>query len=197
MSDRRVKKTDQAIFQALQNISEDMPISRITVSAVADKANITRKTFYDHFPTVVDAYQAFLDSVVKEIAEKTELDWRAMSEADVACSAREETELRLMLFLGNVRELVESQALGSRRRNRRITQEEQISFLSKPFASYVEKGLLGDPARFGGEVALVSEFVLVGMLWMYRRWLLGDDPNSLYETQLRACKLIMGGLNSI
>ena len=133
MIDRRVLKTNQAIFQALQNISERMSISQITVSAVAEEANITRKTFYDHFPTVLDAYQAFLDSVVKEVSEKTELDWQSIAESDAEYSPNEETEIRLMLFLGNVRELIELQALGSRRRNRYMTQEEQLSLLSKPF----------------------------------------------------------------
>lgn len=197
MIDRRVLKTNQAIFQALQNISERMPISQITVSAVAEEANITRKTFYDHFPTVLDAYQAFLDSVVKEVSEKTELDWQSIDESDAEYSPNEETEIRLMLFLGNVRELIESQALGSKRRNRHMTQEEQLSLLSKPFTSYVEKGLLGDPSRFGDEIALVADFVLAGMLWMYRRCLLNDGTDSIYEAQLRVCKLIMGGLSSI
>lgn len=197
MIDRRVLKTNQAIFQALQNISERMPISQITVSAVAEEANITRKTFYDHFPTVLDAYQAFLDSVVKEVSEKTELDWQSIAESDAEYSPNEETEIRLMLFLGNVRELIELQALGSRRRNRYMTQEEQLSLLSKPFTSYVEKGLLGDPSRFGDEIALVADFVLAGMLWMYRRCLLNDGTDSFYEAQLRVCKLIMGGLSSI
>lgn len=197
MIDRRVLKTNQAIFQALQNISERMPISQITVSAVAEEANITRKTFYDHFPTVLDAYQAFLDSVVKEVSEKTELDWQSIAESDAEYSPNEETEIRLMLFLGNVRELIELQALGSRRRNRYMTQEEQLSLLSKSFTSYVEKGLLGDPSRFGDEIALVADFVLAGMLWMYRRCLLNDGTDSFYEAQLRVCKLIMGGLSSI
>ncbi len=197
MIDRRVLKTNQAIFQALQNISERMSISQITVSAVAEEANITRKTFYDHFPTVLDAYQAFLDSVVKEVSEKTELDWQSIAESDAEYSPNEETEIRLMLFLGNVRELIELQALGSRKRNRYMTQEEQLSLLSKPFTSYVEKGLLGDPSRFGDEIALVADFVLAGMLWMYRRCLLNDGTDSFYEAQLRVCKLIMGGLSSI
>lgn len=194
MSDRRNQKTDQAIFQALQTITEETPLSLITVSAVAREANITRKTFYDHFPTVLDAYQAFLDSVVDEIAEKTEQDWQSTAESDIVYSPVEETELRLRFFLGNVRILIESQALGSRQRNRRITQEEQIALLSRPFLKHVENGLLGDPARFGDEIALVSEFVLAGMLWMYRRWLLSERSDSFYEVQLRACRLIMGGL---
>lgn len=194
MSDRRNQKTDQAIFQALQTITEETPLSRITVSAVAREANITRRTFYDHFPTVLDAYQAFLDSVVDEIAEKTEQDWQSAAESDIVYSPVEETELRLRFFLGNVRILIESQALGSRQRNRRITQEEQIALLSRPFLKHVENGLLGDPARFGDEIALVSEFVLAGMLWMYRRWLLSERSVSFYEAQLRVCRLIMGGL---
>lgn len=194
MSDRRNQKTDQAIFQALQTITEETPLSRITVSAVAREANITRKTFYDHFPTVLDAYQAFLDSVVDEIAEKTEQDWQSAAESDIVYSPVEETELRLRFFLGNVRILIESQALGSRQRNRRITQEEQIALLSRPFLKHVENGLLGDSARFRDEIALVSEFVLAGMLWMYRRWLLSERSDSFYEAQLRVCRLIMGGL---
>ena len=62
------------------------------------------------------------------------------------------------------------------------------------FSKHVENGLLGDSKRFGDEIALVSEFVLAGMLWMYRRWLLNEGSGSFYEAQLSVCKLIMGGL---
>lgn len=195
MADRRVQKTNQAIYQALQTISEQTPLSQITVSAIAREANITRKTFYNHYPTVLDAYQAMLDSVVDEVATKTNQDWEAVMQTDSKHTPSEETEIRLMLFLGNVREIIENHAQNSRRRNRRITQDEQIAFLLTPFTRCVESGLLGNPDRFGKETGLVAEFVLAGMLWMYRRWLSSDDAGSFYAAQQRVCKLIMNGLN--
>lgn len=196
LRDRRVKKTDQAIFGALQDLSENTPISQITVSAVAREANITRKTFYDHYPTVIDAYQEMLASIVEEVAVKTENDWKVIAQTKEEYSTAEELETRLMLFLGNVRELIEEHSPGSRRRNRWITQDEQIAYLIKPFTKHVKNGLLGDAASFGDETDLVAEFVLAGMLWMYRRWLSDGIEGSFYDAQQRVCKLIMNGLSS-
>lgn len=69
--------------------------------------------------------------------------------------------------------------------------------LVRPFTQSIREGILGNPARFKGNEDLAAEFVLVGMLWMDRKWMSGEDRASLVDIQHRACKIIMGGLGAI
>lgn len=197
MADRRTLKTDRAIFEALQNLAERMPLAKITVTDVARTANITRKTFYDHFPNVTDAYSALLAHLVEELAEKTERDWELCAQSELECTPADETETRLMLFLGNVREFVEQQEASSRRRSHHVSHDELVEYLGPPFARCVRQGLLGDPARFAGEEELVAEFVLTGILWMYRRWITRGTDAPLSDAQVRVCKLVLYGIDGM
>lgn len=194
--DRRTKKTERAIFDALRLISEDTPIAQMTVTRVAQEADITRKTFYDHFPTVVDAYQAMVDAMIERIAEKTTEDWRVATESRISMTAKEEMELRLRFFLGNVRELFEDEMERSSKRARFVTQEELTGYLLPPLTEQVRAGLFGNPKQFDGDEELVASFVLAGTLWAYRRGM-AEGKKPLDKIQQHACALLMGGLGSL
>lgn len=194
MPDRRIGKTDNAIFEALQSLSESKPLSQITVTDVARAANITRKTFYDHFPSVTDAYQAFIDAVVTELVERTEEDWRAFLESDLEWTPYLVAKTRLSLFLGNIREFLEPQVSSNRMRNRNITLEEEVRFLHDPFYNAIREGLLGELLMDSDECELVSEFVLTGILWIHRRILSGCHGSDGFNAQEKLCDLVMDGI---
>lgn len=67
--DRRVKKSRDAIRRALIELMAGKKLSEITVSELAEKANITRKTFYQHYSIVGDV----LDDIEKDILERMDL----------------------------------------------------------------------------------------------------------------------------
>ena len=50
--DRRIKKSKQAIQQALLKLMNEKPFDKITVSELAQEADINRKTFYNHYESV-------------------------------------------------------------------------------------------------------------------------------------------------
>lgn len=52
--DRRVKKTKRAIFEAFLTMVKDKPVHKISVSELAERADINRKTFYLHFSDIFE-----------------------------------------------------------------------------------------------------------------------------------------------
>ena len=50
--DRRVSKTRNAITNTLLQMMEKQSISEITISELTEKANVNRKTFYNHYDSV-------------------------------------------------------------------------------------------------------------------------------------------------
>lgn len=66
--DRRVKKTRRAIVQAFLMIVKDSPVNKISISELAELADINRKTFYLHFSDIYDLEK----TIQKKFVEGTE-----------------------------------------------------------------------------------------------------------------------------
>ena len=62
--DRRVQKTKKAIYTALFGLMKEKPLDLISVTELAERANINRKTFYSHYATIPDV----LDESMNETA---------------------------------------------------------------------------------------------------------------------------------
>ena len=60
--DRRQEKTRQAIGQAFLAMLFDQPYPSITIAAVAERANVGRSTFYEHFKTKSDLLKHSLET---------------------------------------------------------------------------------------------------------------------------------------
>lgn len=70
--DRRLAKTDRAIQNALMDLLTQRPLAKISVSDVARQADIDRKTFYLHYATVEDAFQAIADGIIADSVARIE-----------------------------------------------------------------------------------------------------------------------------
>lgn len=196
-NDRRIKKTDEAIFNAIMRICATCPIPEITVTQVAKEANITRKTFYDHFPTVTDACQALLNGIIAKLAFATESDWEMARKSLSEVDERTETEIRLRLYIGNVRKFIAEDLQRVRMNSRFVSPDELGGYLLEPLINQVKNGLFGETSRFEEDDELVASFILAGTLWAYRRGLLEDSKEKFDEIEEHACKLLMGGLGSL
>lgn len=65
VKDRRIAKTRAAIQEAFFSILKDNKSSKITVTEIAKRANIDRKTFYLHY----DSPEAIIDEFYKNIID--------------------------------------------------------------------------------------------------------------------------------
>ena len=66
-SDRRVRKTESAIFSALTTLLKEKPLSDISIRELTEKADVHRATFYDHYTDINDCFEAFQVLILDEL----------------------------------------------------------------------------------------------------------------------------------
>jgi len=80
--DRRIRKTQTALKDAVLALASERDLDEITVQDIVDRADVSRATFYSHYKSkedlVTEALDSLFDTFVVEAAEfrKTPLDLR-------------------------------------------------------------------------------------------------------------------------
>ena len=69
--DRRQRKTEKAVFDAVGRLLERKSYSRITVQEIIDEADIGRTTFYAHFPTKDDLLSTLCERLFDHVFSST------------------------------------------------------------------------------------------------------------------------------
>ncbi|MBQ6455483.1 MAG: TetR/AcrR family transcriptional regulator [Eggerthellaceae bacterium] len=64
--DRRTRRTKAAIRGAFSELAEEKGLAKVTVSDIAERADINRKTFYHHY----DSIGALIDEIVEDEAKR-------------------------------------------------------------------------------------------------------------------------------
>lgn len=68
--DRRVKRTKEAILGAVLSLITEKDYRKISISEVARRADIDRKTFYLHYSGVEQVLTEFSENTVNTLHEK-------------------------------------------------------------------------------------------------------------------------------
>ena len=66
-TDRRVKYTRMVIKDSLISLMKHKPITKITIKAICEKADVNRSTFYAHFNDQFDLLQQIQNEILQEI----------------------------------------------------------------------------------------------------------------------------------
>jgi AcrR family transcriptional regulator len=65
--DRRVRRTQATLQRALIGLVHERDLSQITVADVADRADVSRSTFYDHYTDVHELAEAACTSMLDDL----------------------------------------------------------------------------------------------------------------------------------
>jgi AcrR family transcriptional regulator len=65
--DRRVRRTQATLQRALIDLVQEQDLSQITVADVADRADVSRSTFYDHYQDVHELAEAACTSMLDDL----------------------------------------------------------------------------------------------------------------------------------
>src|ERR1043165_5181069 len=65
--DRRVRRTQATLQRALIALVQEQDLSQITVADVADRADVSRSTFYDHYTDVHELAEAACPFVLDDL----------------------------------------------------------------------------------------------------------------------------------
>lgn len=68
-TDRRVRKTKEALRQGLITLLKDKNLQSISVQELTEEADIHRGTFYLHYSDIYDLYEQIENQVIEEIDE--------------------------------------------------------------------------------------------------------------------------------
>jgi len=74
--DPRITRTIDALEHAVVELAGQQPVSRISVAALADRAQVTRATFYNHYDTPLDVLIGVLTADLDRGHQREE-QWRA------------------------------------------------------------------------------------------------------------------------
>ena len=65
--------TEKAIFRAFEELLEEKPFDKITVSAIVSKSEVSANTFYYHFQDIYDLLDKWLDRKKNQFFAMTQL----------------------------------------------------------------------------------------------------------------------------
>jgi AcrR family transcriptional regulator len=69
LGDRRARRTQAALQRTLIELAEDGDLSRINVADVAERAGVSRSTFYDHYRDVHELAEAACTAMIDDLIE--------------------------------------------------------------------------------------------------------------------------------
>ena len=184
--DRRILKTNKAIYEPLIELMQKKKLNSITVTELAAAANINRKTFYTYYPTVNDV----LDEGINELISSMKDLMYSMSEDYNMLSPQ-----TLFAFLNTimsdadiVKDLFAS-SNGSLLFNR----------LQKALQETLIKELIDNDIKMNIPVEqypLISSFVAGGMISMYYEWVTNPNGTTLDEMTRTLTTLIISGVHA-
>lgn len=185
--DRRVLRSRRAIVAAFDRLLRDRPLEAITVSAIAQEANVDRKTFYQHFGTIDGLLDAIAEEHVTRILDRTEL---MLGEHVGGFTARE----GLAAFFEALGQCLSDDFVREQGYLEHVHPDIIFDRLLRHFErQVVARGLLLDyiPAD---EVEGCLAFALGGMLSAFRWWLREDRADSVDELLDLIDRLLARGL---
>lgn len=175
--DRRQKKTRLAIQNALLVLMRDKPIDKITVSELAAKADVNRKTFYNHYRSLTE---------VRKELEQQHID-RIMSFIRNAPTAQLRAEPTFFII-----HLVTDMAEHMERTKLLFDSDEQF-YLAEQFKQCALPALsevASTNSKHPEYLPYVIDFMVNGLVCLLENWVRDTNPVSPQEFADIAVKLI-------
>ena len=183
--DRRQIKTKKAIYAAFFELLKEKDLSKITITELARKADIDRKTFYLHFNSVSDIYNELGTKMVDILKETiTDFGEKGLIESSYQLFITVNEILNEKLDL--LREIMENNSFTA------FVFNVKDEFCKEIIKMY-EQGDYGDSERF----KLKAEFIASGTVSMYLRWFKGETTLSMDELALLAGSMIVRGISGL
>lgn len=159
-ADRRVIRTRSAIRKAFTDLLAETAYNKITITALAKRADVDRKTFYTHYSSVDN----LLEDVIRIQTEKSleGIDFRDFFADPPACTKRLLTAIEASLPF--TREQLRTVA-------EHVPLDEYLAYWTAAAKEHIHKeaGLL--PAVAERNLDIMLEFYLGGILNAYLYWL--------------------------
>ena len=181
--DRRVVKTKRAIKEAFAKLLTQKDINDITISDIAAEANINRKTFYNYYGGIYEVVGEIEDDIVRLIdKEVTGIGFQNSLQSPYLIFEKLTKVINTDTdFFGYL--------LGM---NANVSLERKIADLLK---SKFKMFVLQDVEISELRLNLMAEFIISGMVAVYRRWFNSDRSEPIETISKEMQLLAFEGLN--
>ena len=175
--DRRVVKTKRAIKEAFAKLLTQKDINDVTISDIAEEAGINRKTFYNYYGGIYEVVGEIEDDIVRLIdKEVTGIGFQNSLQSPYLIFEKLTKVINTDTdFFGYL--------LGM---NANVSLESKIADLLK---SKFKLFVLQDVEISELRLNLMTEFIISGMVAVYRRWF-NSDRSEPIETISEEMKLL-------
>lgn len=183
--DRRQIKTKKAIVKAFFDLTKEKDMSKITITELAKKADIDRKTFYLHFNSIADIYN--------ELGEKV-VDMLSKTITNFSDSGNFESPYDLFLTINKIlSEKIDTlKEIACKNDFSEFAFKIKDAFCERLIVSYCNNGF-SETERF----KLIAEFIAAGTVSIYLRWLKGEVNISMDELALLATSMTINGVSGL
>ena len=184
-ADRRVVKTKKAIHNAFAKLLTEKELNDITISDIAELADINRKTFYNYYAGIYEVVDEIEDGIVQTLRD-------ALNGADIRQALQNP-----YLFFHKLTSIINTDLefyghLLSMRGNLSLVTK-IVAAMKETMRDAVMAQLPADQER----VDLILDYSLSGMLSVYQNWFNSDRSLTLEEISEILSFLCFRGLSGV
>ena len=183
--DKRVMKTRRAIHSAMTKLLTVKPIEEITVTELADAAEINRKTFYNYYSSVYMVAEEMEDEIIERFEESLrKIDFETLLQDP------QTTFNTLARIIASDLDFYETI----------LTNRNQVYFLQKIVTSLKERimALYFDKNSRDSELQeYMLEYIIAGLVSVYQKWFTSGRKADMEELSKYISMLAVYGVKSI
>lgn len=181
--DRRVLKTKKAIRNAFAKLLSTKEVNQITVTDIADAADINRKTFYSYYSGAYAVMEEIENEILSSFAT-------AIEDLDLTQALQDPYEVFIRLTAVISRDLEFYSHLMQTNSSNSLTMK-LVTMLKQRFKATFGAHLNVDEKALD----MLLDYTLAGMLKVYQEWFNSERTESIEEMSKKLSILTFAGTN--
>lgn len=185
--DKRARRSDAAIRKAFYELLVERDYDKITVTELARRADIDRKTFYLHYASIDDLSDALMHEEVTQLADRVR---ESITKTDDVIDIH-----RLYVTIG----IETIEMIGERAGVLKYAQLEGVLTRLKPVVveTIISEDMLGLSKVLGENWRMVASSFVAGIFELYLQWYEGNSELELEELAKIAVAIVTGGVAAL
>ena len=185
--DKRARRSDAAIRKAFYELLVERDYDKITVTELARRADIDRKTFYLHYASIDDLSDALMHEEVSQLADKVRASITKSGEAIDIHQLYETIGIETIEMIGNRAGVL------------KYAQLEGVLTRLKPVVveTIISEDLLGLSEVLGEHWKMAASSFVAGIFELYLQWYEGNSELELKELAKIAVAIVTGGVAAL
>lgn len=185
--DRRILKTKKAIRKALIKLLSEKDLSNITITKIAQEADINRKTFYHYYDSVYQVIDEVEDDIVNSFDS-------IVSHINLKRDLKKPTWIfeSLTQIIDNdfdfYSDLMKTEKFGNLK---------LIAKLSEAFKQRVKENIPDDLFEDDFSLEMTIDYVIAGMMEVYQEWLKKPNTVSLEDLSKKMSIITFSGISGL